>query len=335
MEIKHIFNKLSIKQLTGKIKYLRNKLYLNRTQNILKNLNIKKIAAINFSFILFNYFLLKNKKVYNSKNDFDYLINFNIKDKEFLEKFKKKKVPKILYLKSFCESENDKTQIESNFQKIHTKYKELDSYVFDIRKNLTSVYELQNLLKEYGHSLSDIIDENFKFDLTNENLGVIKEELLKKPFLFLNKYGDVRNYKLEEFNEIAKSDAVYNYFEKLSILNNKNDLLVLNEYDYAFVIYLDSKNLDYNKLIFRIFRRMHFVINFFNIKFFVATPEHSSFLSSMNLELNNAYILKRHNLLGKNHNSILKEFENENFEIINLTKDIINLKPNQDDSKLF
>jgi hypothetical protein len=335
MEIKHFFKNFSKEQLKRNIKNLRNKFHFNNSQNLLKNLNIKKVAAINFSFMLFNYFLLKDKKIYNSQNDFDYLINFNIKDKEFLEKFKKKKVPKILYLKSFSETENEKSQIEGNFQKIHAKYKELDSYVFDIRKNLSSVYELQNLLKEYGHNLSDLFDENFKVELTNENLGKIKEELLKKPFLFLNKYGDVRNYKLEEFNEIAKSEAVYNYFEKLSILNNKNDLLVLNDYDYAFVIYLDSKNLDYNKQIFRIFRRMHFVVNFFNIKFFVATPEHSNFLSGMNLELNNAYLIKRDNLLGKNQDSVIKEFENENFEIVNLTKDLSNLKLNQDDSKLF
>lgn len=296
-----------------------------RKFNILKVPNLKKIAAINFFCMLNLYYLSKNKKVFSlsTTNEFDYLQN--IKNFDI-----RKKNPKILFLKGF--SDEKKEEIESNFQKIHAKYKDLDSYLFDFRKNINSVAELEDLLKNYGYSINDLIKTE-DFFLNDENLAKIKEELLKKPFIFLNKYGDVKNYNFEEFNEISKADAIYNYFEKLTILNNKHDLLLLNDYEYAFVIYLDNKQLDYNDETFKIFRKMYFLLNFFNVKFFVATTEHSKFLSSSNLNLKNIYLIKRDNMLSKNNNPSL-QIDDQNFEVINLSKEVSKIPIKQEDSKI-
>ena len=64
------------------------------------------------------------------------------------------------------------------------------------------------------------------------------------------------------------------------------------------------------------------------MKFFVATKEHSPFL---NLETNNIYLIKRENSLSQIGQKL--NFENENFEILNLTSDLKALKQEKDDSK--
>ena len=108
---------------------------------------------------------------------------------------------------------------------------------------------------------------------------------------------------------------------------------MLNDYEYAFVIYLDNKNIDYTEPIFKIFRKLYFLLNFFNVKFFVATKEHSQFLNNANLDLKNIYLIRRENMLHDSKD--LFELENENFEDFNLTKNLNNISIKLDDSKLL
>jgi hypothetical protein len=296
-----------------------NKIKFSQGLNI-KNLNLSKILAINFTFLL-TYFL-NNKKANtylfshtNSKSQFNYLLELNLKDVNFT----RKKCAKIIFLRT--NQSIDSSAVENNFKKIHSKYKELESYIVDLRH--MNLNDLDNLLKSYGKSLKDLTDE--------EDLNKFKEKLISKPFLFFNKYGDVNNYTLDEFNEISKADSIFNYFEKLTILNNKHDLLILNDYDYAFVVYLDGKNIDYTDPNFKTFRRLYFLLNFFNIKFFVATKEHSQFLDKANLQIKNVYLVKRENMLQTQNTNIF-ELENENFESINITNELSNIPIKIDDS---
>ena len=193
-----------------------------------------------------------------------------------------------------------------------------------------------NVANETVREISDKLRINL-----NETEKSFREKILERPFIIINKYGDSKNYSLKEFTEISKPDSNFHFLEKLQILNNKNDLLLLNDYDYAFVIYLDNKNVEYSTESFKAFRRMFFLLNFFNIKFFVATKEHSEFLkkNKIDLEFNNVYLIKRENMLDDLKNKQHSEdsrvtYEEENFKIFNLTAQI--LKENSsdvDDSK--
>ena len=116
----------------------------------------------------------------------------------------------------------------------------------------------------------------------------------------------------------------------------------MNDYDYLFVIYLDSNNINYNIKEFKLFRKIYFRINFFNIKFFVATPQHSTFLNEK-MQKNNIYMIKRNNMLnvdlsnfkGNNNNNCANfEIEGETFEFVNLTEKIKNIPDEKDDTIL-
>jgi hypothetical protein len=186
-------------------------------------------------------------------------------------------------------------------------------------------------------SLLKISSKNNLGSMNNiyDNIKEIKESLSKKPYIFINKYGDMKILSKDEFNDISKSDSIFPYFEKLSILNNKNDILLLNDYDFSFFIYLDSKNINYTHNTFKIFRKMFHLVNFFNIKFYVATPEHSKFLSMYNLKPNNVYLIKRDNMLQTNMKKDQFEFESENLVMMNLSEDLNKLNEFiLDDSKL-
>lgn len=303
----------------------------------LKSLPIAKIATLNVTFII-NYLLFKSKFSSCQSNDFRYLLDYdNVK-------FKKTKLPKILYLNNgnTYSNDEDKNKIENNFLKIHSKYKDLESYVLDLKKDLNSVSEVEELLKSYGYnSLKDIVGEDIALD--DENISLIKEKLLNKPFLFFNKYGDVKAYSNDEFNEISKAETVYNYFERLTILNNKNDLLLLNDYDYVFMIYLDNKKGDYANHLFKIYRKVYFLVNFFNFKFYVVIPEYSNILgenTGVELQENNIYVIKRHNMLSntsKEKTSVTQKLniDNEEFEITNISEQLSKVKLNQDDGNIY
>lgn len=315
-----------------------------------RNLNFNKIASINLC-VLFSYYLFNNQKrafsldknahtsnfSISSRHDFDYLLNLNISKDLF--QFTKKKCPKIIFLRGYNETDEMKNKIYHNFEKVHSKYKDLESYVFDIRKNINSLTELENLLKYYGSSVQDLIKKEGEASKSDLDESQLKYHLLSKPFLFLNKYGDVKNYSLEEFSELSKSDSMYNYFEKLTILNNKHDLLVLNDYDYAFVIYLENKNIDYNDHAFKVFRKLYFLVNFFNIKFFVATKEHSKFLeeasekSGVKLNLKNIYLIKRDNMVNSNEGYSKLTLEDEPYEVLNITEDLMKIPYKSEDGK--
>jgi hypothetical protein len=308
-------------------------------KNFYSKFSLKKIAALNFS-LLFNYFCFtiienKRKKImmnFSKSTNFDYLLNLDNLDDQEKIKNSNKKTPKIIYLSNSSETDEDKIRIRANFEKMHSKFSDLDSYVVEMKRRVDSLSELENFLKLFKIELKDLLREN-------EIEKSIKENLLERPFMIINKYGDVKNYSSKEFSEISKPDSNFHFLEKLQILNNKNDLLLLNDYDYAFVIYLDNKNVDYSTESFKIFRKMFFLLNFFNIKFFVATKEHSEFLTNnkINLELNNVYLIKRENMLDELKDNTQSEnsvtYEEESFKVFDLTAEILKEKTS-DDSKI-
>jgi hypothetical protein len=331
----------------------------NILKNFLKrNIPFHKIATINMVFLINYYwtFYKTTHKLYAKSSNFNYLLDLNtngtnsinsINDSNsntIFNNFTKKKCPKIIYLTSNQENTNTLIEIEQNFEKIHSKYKELESYHLDTKQFKQFKEKLEKLLEFYGTSIKKLY--NLEKDIDDLSYLELKENLNFKPFIFLNKYGDVKSYSLEEFKEIAKGEMIYNYFEKMSILHNKNDLLLMNDYDNYFLIYLDNKNIDYSNQTFEKFRKIYFSINFFNVKFFVATPEHSGFLKDLNnineLELNNVYLLKRHNMMSdylpKNNNIVeinKINIQNDEFELINLTEDLNKINQNLKDGKIY
>ena len=110
------------------------------------------------------------------------------------------------------------------------------------------------------------------------------EKLLERLFIVINKYGDSKNYSLKEFTEISKPDSNFHFFEKLQIINKKI-IFFYSTITTTLRDLLDNKNVDYSTESFKAFRRMFFLLNFFNIKFFVATKEHSEFLKKNKIDL--------------------------------------------------
>ena len=295
----------------------------------ISNIAFNKIFVLNFS-ILFNYYLFsiletrrKNPlKNLSNKSDFEYLLNSENMDNEQKLKISSKKTPKIIYVSYSSETDDEKIKIKSNYEKMHSKFPDLDSFIIEPKRKLDSFTDLENFLKVFNIEFKQIFGEEL-------NYSDIKEKLTNSPFIVINKYGDFKTLSLAELTEISKPDSNFHFLEKLQILNNKNDLLLLNDYDNAFVIYLDHKNVDYSSESFKAFRKMFFLLNFFNIKFFVATKEHSEFLNrnKINLEINNLYLIKRDNMLDDFNHSINNgnnvTYEEENFRIHNLTEEIL------------
>lgn len=299
-------------------------------------MSFNKIAALNFS-LLFNYFCFslldnRNKKLARNnsfKSEFDFLLDYHDLDKQEKIKISNKKTPKIIYLSNSTETDEDKIKIKSNFEKFHSKFSDLDSYYFDIKHKIDDINELEELMKTFKIDLKDFMGGEIN---PKNSKNLLREKLTEKPFIIINKYGDSKTYSLNEFTEISKPDSNFHFLEKLQILNNKNDLLLLNDYDYAFVIYLDHKNVDYSNESFKVFRKMFFSLNFFNIKFFVATKEHSEFLdkNKINLEYNNVYLIKRENMLDDDNRDTMFTYEEENFKLFNLTDEVLKEKEDGD-----
>lgn len=306
------------------------KLLVQKLRNALVvNVSLSKVAMINTTFLLHHIFFnnFKNRKIYSKSSNFNYLIDYDYTI------FTKKKGPKILYLSNMRESDNSKLDIESYFTKIHSKYKDLESYMFKLTRY--NGEELSRLLESYGTTIGKVYDLQENEDgFTIEDL----EKIEKRPFIFLNKYGDVKCYSTKEFEDVSKAETIYNYFEKMSILHSKNDLLLMNDYDYLFVIYLDNKQIDYQSPIFQKFRKIYFSINFFNIKFFVATPQHSDFFKpdGKDPKENTVYLVKRHNMISDHIEAVNKQMlhlDNEVFEAIDLTENLIKIDPKTNESK--
>jgi hypothetical protein len=358
---------------------------------------MKKIALIN-SLILLKILFEKNIKLQSniiyckereseSENQI-YSNNQKNSQIKFLLKFNRaqfhnKLCPKIIYFantnansynKNNKEKETAKAEeeenLKSNFEKLHEKYPDIESYYIDIFKDLKNFSELNDLIKDYGtsfnkiypelklksknisekgksesESLAESIANSQVADIENEKYFELKEAVKNKPYLFFNKYGDIKAYSYEEFNDIAGGESIYNFFEKFSILNNKTDILFMNEHDNIFLIFLDGKKVDYMHPNFKIFRKIFFNLNFFNIKFFVCTQENKALFNindNDNNDINNnIFLLKRKNLFSPENSNDSKniEIDGENFNMLNLTKDLIEINKesnenNNDNDKL-
>ncbi len=111
---------------------------------------------------------------------------------------------------SSSSADDDKTiEILDNFNKISLKYSDVQSFVIDF-KSTKSLSDLNEVLYEYGTSLENILGED-KLDLVNDLYRIRDKLSTYKPFLFLNKYGDVRNFSLEEFNNISNDENLFTY----------------------------------------------------------------------------------------------------------------------------
>lgn len=325
---------------------------------------MKKLALIN-SLILLKIFVLKNQRKNNTlycnetNNSFNSINNNNIKYllKFNREKFEEKRCPKILYLNtqknfqgnfSSNSSENLEAlnQLKNSFEKVHEKYPEMESYSINMLNNFSNFETLENLLNDYGTTLEKVFQINSEKNSDfGSDLSSYKESIKNKPFLLFNKYGDIKAYSEQEFSNIAEGEMIYNYFEKFSILNNKTDILFMNEHDNIFLIFLDGKKVDYMHPNFKIFRKIFFNLNFFNLKFFVCTEENKKLFNFEENEkiMNNIYLLKRKNILsdlisnnsngniGKDLKNI--EIEGEDFSMINLTEDLLEINEKGNDKE--
>ena len=65
-----------------------------------------------------------------------------------------------------------------------------------MKHNIARENDIESLINEYGLNIKDLLSDG-------ETKINVKQELLKKPFIFFNKYGDVKNYILEEFDKIS------------------------------------------------------------------------------------------------------------------------------------
>lgn len=267
-------------------------------------ISMKNIKTLNF-LLLMGYFITNrnwfktkfNKKAYSSTLHLDYLIPFD------LDKFESKKCSKIIYIPPrSLDNPQEVIETQKKFEKLHAKFSDLQSFFLDSGKTLNPEEFLKRIIKD-----------NLEYE--------------DKPFVFINKYGDVKFLSKDEFDEVAKEDSIFPFFDKLTILNNKNDLLLTNDYDFVFMIYLNNSNIDYTLPIFKTFRKIFHTINFFNVKFFVATTEHTTFLPG--LKENSIYLVKRDNMiLNEDKKNFLEEgirLENENLEFMNLTEQISKL----------
>jgi hypothetical protein len=284
--------------------------------------NYSKLSIISISLYLFHNF--QNKKLFCKQHPNSFYTNSLLSYNQ--QTFSRRLCPKILFLTTNTEGDTEQDDIRDSFQKVYQKYNDLESYYLDISK-VESIDDLTKLFKQYGYSLEDFIKD---YDVETSKLNDIVDTLVKKPFFLLNKYGDIKNYSIDEFREMSKSENVSTYFEKLTLLTNKSDILLMNDNDYMFLIYRKA-NVGYNDNAFKIFRKIYFNLSFFNIKFFVATPENTPFLN--NLEENNIYLLKRENLLTPGSNQF--KFEGENFELFNLTNNLSDLGKANDGKLLY
>ena len=227
-------------------------------------------------------------------------------------------------------SPNEKNEnLIQNLKKLYTRYPNLQSYHVNMKDN-KEMEQFAEFLKELS----------FNEDL-NKSIYEIKENLSKKSIFFVNKYGDVKVVDEMELEELTKEDSSFNFFEKFTILNNKNSLLELSSHSFVFFAYLNSSKLNednYTVPAFRIFRKIFFNLSFFNIKFFVGTNEFTNEIKELELtskDYNSLFLIKRCEI-GKvnNHDSSrIFEINNERFELIKLVDNNENI--DKDDSIFF
>lgn len=303
------------------------------------------------SIIMMKYLIIKNrtKKAvcaqhnYSNYNELNFLLQY---EKQL---FENKKCPKIIYLSNFHETENEILKLKSNFEKIHNKYSDVESFFLNVFKKFSNLNELENILDNYGSSIYSLFPELSKEkNNTSEEISedkkimLIKEELKRKPYLLFNKYGDVKAYSQKEFDNIADSEMIYNYFDKFSILNNKTDILFMNDYDYIFLIFLDGTKIDYSHPNFKIFRKIFFNLNFFNLKFYVSTKVDKEIFNLKNDEIveNSIFLIKRKNQFNPDVRSYINktvvddkskillykelDIDCEKFDMINISEDLMN-----------
>jgi len=205
-----------------------------------------------------------------------------------------------------------------NLKKLYTKYPNLQSYLVDTKDSKT-VNDFVSYLKELGYEDS----------LINKTVYEAKEMLEKSSIILVNKYGDIKAINEKDLEELSKEDSSFNFFEKFTILNNKNSLLELNNHSFVFFCYLNSSKTNednYSIPAFKVFRKVFFNLSFFNIKFFVSTSEFDAEIKDLGLtsEDNNClFMIKRLDPLkakGGNDSRRIFEINNEKFELIKLVE---------------
>lgn len=240
--------------------------------------------------------------------------------KSSLLEFDKNEVSKIKNSRVFVitnpgkNTRNEETEgILENLKKLYKRYPNLQSYLVNI-KDSKEVNEFLQYLKEL----------NFDEGIIKKSLYELKENLENNSIFLVNKYGDVKTLDENELEEVSKDDSNFNFFEKFTILNNKNSLLELGTHSFVFFVYLNStKSNDHNYSVpaFRVFRKIFFNLSFFNIKFFVGTNEFTGCIKELGLtdeDKNSLFLIKRCEVGKKRENSRIVEINNEKFELIKI-----------------
>jgi hypothetical protein len=255
--------------------------------------------------------------------------------KSSLLEFDKNEVTKVkssrVFLINNDSRKNENDAILDNLKKLYSRYPNLQSYFIN-SKDSKEVGDFVNYLKGTGsHNDSAIRAINNKENIENN------------PVIFVNKYGDVRAVNVNELEEVSKEESSFNFFEKFSILSNKNSILELNNHSFVFFIYLDSSKSNeenYSIPAFIAFRKIFFNLSFFNIKFFVSTTEFSEDLKDLRLnssDINCLFLLKRidHSNKSTEGTKRIVIINNEKFELIKLIEKQEKLGLEEDSKKIL
>ena len=143
----------------------------------------------------------------------------------------------------------------------------------------------------------------------------------------INTYGDISEIKENEISNIDRIEQIP-FFERLNILNTKDKLFLMNNYD-SMLLFSSNPNdkiINYSHIKFCLFRYLfRTIIHNFNLFFYVLVPQYQikELHSNPNLNLNNKiYLIQRINFFNKklNNNTVIT-IDNENFLFTDLTED--------------
>lgn len=143
----------------------------------------------------------------------------------------------------------------------------------------------------------------------------------------INTYGDISEIKVDDICNIDRIEQIP-LFERLDILNTKDKLFLMNNYDsmLLFSSNPNDKAINYSHMKFCLFRHLfRTIIHNFNLFFYVLIPQYpiKELHSNQNLNLDNKiYLVQRKNFFNKNlNNRTIITIDNEDFLFTDLTND--------------
>jgi len=254
------------------------KIYKKNYQNIfIKVFNLEKKFKICFSLNRKNFYLEDNGKVQFFYNNINEIINYIENNKDNFFKFLNFKYLKYIRLsKKFIKKKNIPTdeliRLLKKFQEIAELYNELEStksnlmseFLLNNSENLLYYIKFINFIESFD--INDVIKYKFynsfeksklvvskivelldkynrEVNLIQNLYGSIKEELIDRPDLFLNRIKDFENYK----------DVLSKYIDYSKIVNNLKNFNLSK-----FLLLVDQGNIKISKI------KDLFLYNFYN-----------------------------------------------------------------------